>query len=323
MPQVLDPLFVSVANGRSYAANQVIARNSGNTAYAFRTSFFNDADITFAAAGSGAGTNRKIKGSSAGSGNSNGGDLTLEAGTKSGSGADGRVVVIPAGGTIGSDGILIYQDLNGASSTKRAVIEAPITNLAATVTANKNAGWVLNMGDGTSFFQCWYTDGGFTKRTTVNCNQSAFNLLSNGSFGFVNSTVTAQGNSDTNINRPSAGVVGFSGSSTGGTIRSAPISPTSLSADQNDYNPGVGMFYRLTSSLAVNITGMSISQVDGQVCEIWNVGSNNIVLKHQSASSTAANRFICTGGADITLAADEVALLRYDSTTSRWRVRKV
>ena len=71
------------------------------------------------------------------------------------------------------------------------------------------------------------------------------------------------------------------------------------------------------------VTGLSVSQVSGQECEIWNVGSNALVLAHQSASSTAANRFVCTGAADITLAADEVALLRYDSATSRWRVRKV
>ena len=129
---------------------------------------------------------------------------------------------------------------------------------------------------------------------------------------------------DTALARAAAKVVGLTdGSSGGGTLRSVPLTPAQITAGQNDYAPGVARFYRLSTDAARTITGLSVSQVDGQECELWNVGGNNIVLAHQSASSTAANRFICTGAADITLAADEIALLRYDGTTSRWRVRKV
>jgi hypothetical protein len=59
------------------------------------------------------------------------------------------------------------------------------------------------------------------------------------------------------------------------------------------------------------------------VASIVNVGSNDIVFAHQSLSSSAANRFICKGAADITLAADEEAAMWYDNTTQRWRIRKL
>lgn len=115
-------------------------------------------------------------------------------------------------------------------------------------------------------------------------------------------------------------------STNGAAIASIPYTPAQLTADVHNYNPGsagAARYFRLSSDASRNVTGLAFSQSDGLECEIWNVGSFNIVLKHQDANSTAANRFICTGAADITLAADEIALLRYDSTTTRWRVRKV
>jgi hypothetical protein len=58
---------------------------------------------------------------------------------------------------------------------------------------------------------------------------------------------------------------------------------------------------------------------------IYNVGSFNLTLKHNSASSTAANRFYCSGAADIVIAAGDYAELIYDSTNNGsaaagWRV---
>lgn len=109
------------------------------------------------------------------------------------------------------------------------------------------------------------------------------------------------------------------------TIASPPVTPSQITADQNNYNLGTvgGRIYRLSSDASRTITGISISQASGQEFTLINVGSNAIVLGHQHASSTAANRMICTGGADITLAADEIALAWYDATTARFRVRKI
>lgn len=127
---------------------------------------------------------------------------------------------------------------------------------------------------------------------------------------------------DTSISMAGKTIVAY-----GATIRvqspfsSIPITAAQITADVNDYAPGVARFYRLSSDASRNITGLSASQQDGQDAEIWNVGTNPIVLKHASSSSLAANRFVCVGSSDITLAPNAISVLRYDGSTAAWRVR--
>lgn len=102
-----------------------------------------------------------------------------------------------------------------------------------------------------------------------------------------------------------------------------PQTPSQITSNQNDYAPTSASILRLSTDASRDVTGLSISQVSGSRTEFWNVGAQSIVLKHESASSTAANRFTNSTGADITLAAGEEASLKYDGTTSRWRVRKL
>lgn len=128
---------------------------------------------------------------------------------------------------------------------------------------------------------------------------------------------------DLGLARAKAGVLGLTdGGSAGGTLRSVPLTTAQITGNQDNYAPATAMYYRLSTDASRDITGLAISQVAGQECEFWNVGSFDIVLKHD-VTSTAANRFLCTGGADVTLAPNDVALLRYDGTTQRWRTRKV
>lgn len=97
------------------------------------------------------------------------------------------------------------------------------------------------------------------------------------------------------------------------------ISPAQITSNQNDYNPAglsTASVLRLNSDAARDITGLA-GGADGRVLLIFNVGSFNIVLKDESASSTAANRFALNG--DITLQPDNSVGLWYDSTSSRWR----
>lgn len=94
-----------------------------------------------------------------------------------------------------------------------------------------------------------------------------------------------------------------------------------ITANQNDYELGIGSMFRLSSDASRTITGFH-GGVSGEGMIIVNVGSNNIVLANQSASSGAINRIITGTGANITLSADDVALLFYDSVTERWRVQE-
>lgn len=101
------------------------------------------------------------------------------------------------------------------------------------------------------------------------------------------------------------------------------ISPSTITSNQNNYNPtglSTASTLRILSDAARNITGLA-NGADGRIIILHNIGSFPITLKTQSTSSTAANRFAFTE--DIVIAGGEPggdsALLRYDSTASRWR----
>jgi len=101
---------------------------------------------------------------------------------------------------------------------------------------------------------------------------------------------------------------------------SGDISPAQITGDQNNYNPtdlDVSSTLRLSTDASRNITGLA-GGADGRVIIIHNIGSNDLVLNSENASSTAANRFLFD--ADVTLTADQSVILRYDATSSRWRL---
>ncbi len=98
------------------------------------------------------------------------------------------------------------------------------------------------------------------------------------------------------------------------------IAPSQITANQNDYSPAglaTASVLRLSTDAARDITGLSGGGA-GRVLALVNVGSNAIVLKDQSASSSAGNRF--GFGADVTIAAGQSAVLWYDAAASRWRL---
>jgi hypothetical protein len=102
------------------------------------------------------------------------------------------------------------------------------------------------------------------------------------------------------------------------------VTPSSLSAGQNNYAPGTCDILRLSSSTAIDITGLVAPSVDGAMRLVINVnasGGSAVTLKHESASSTAANRFRNTTGGDFILPSDGgSAVLTYSSAISRWRI---
>lgn len=92
-----------------------------------------------------------------------------------------------------------------------------------------------------------------------------------------------------------------------------------ITSNQNDYAVGLGAFFRASSDASRTITGIE-GGMEGRSMVLVNVGSNNIVLANQSASSGGINRIITGTGANMTLAPDDVAILTYDNVTERWRV---
>ena len=113
-----------------------------------------------------------------------------------------------------------------------------------------------------------------------------------------------------------------SGHQTGGAdaIANVVSSPSQLTADQNDYALPTADIVRLSASAARNVTGF-VAGSSGQALLLVNVGSFAITLKHQSTSSSAANRLVVPWAGDYVMDANGgAALVIYDATTQRWRV---
>lgn len=98
--------------------------------------------------------------------------------------------------------------------------------------------------------------------------------------------------------------------------------PAEIGAQADDYDPGPETVQRVSSDAARDITGL-MAEADGTYKRITNVGAQNIRLRHQHTDSDAENRFICAGGASITLTPGAEADGWYDGVTERWRVSLV
>lgn len=141
--------------------------------------------------------------------------------------------------------------------------------------------------------------------------------------GFGSGTSPQTTNIDTGFGRAAARVAKVTdGGSGGGSIAYPAVTPSQITADQNNYNPTVSGWTRLSSDAARNVTGL-VAGADGEMRVLANVGSFNITLNHESASSTAANRFTATSAADVTITPGRFVHVIYDATTARWRVSSV
>ena len=99
------------------------------------------------------------------------------------------------------------------------------------------------------------------------------------------------------------------------------ISPASFSTQQDDYNPtgwDKAQVVRLTTGANADVTGFSATVTD-KMKYIINIGSNNVILKHQDGNSSAANRIIISGDVDLVLQPNDSVGLVYDSVAARWR----
>lgn len=104
----------------------------------------------------------------------------------------------------------------------------------------------------------------------------------------------------------------------------APITPTTLAANTNNWNPtGLTTCNRIRASAdaARDLTGIDASSagVNGRRYRLQNIGAFAITLKHD-VTSTAANRFYCPNNADVVLRPNGFVDIEYDTAVSRWRV---
>lgn len=116
---------------------------------------------------------------------------------------------------------------------------------------------------------------------------------------------------------------------TEGSLVFASSTPAAIVANQNDYVLTGSAFQRLNCTTASDITGIAPptggAHVDGRMIRLVNVGTATVTLKHNSGSSTAANRMFVSSAADKALAVNAWADLVYDATdngsgAAGWRV---
>lgn len=96
------------------------------------------------------------------------------------------------------------------------------------------------------------------------------------------------------------------------------VSPSQITANQDNWNPGTGRYFRISSDgLATwGVSGLSVGQSDGEEITFINVAAPVIAFFHET-TSTAANR-LQTGGDTFFLRQYCSVTFRYSSTDSRW-----
>ena len=109
-----------------------------------------------------------------------------------------------------------------------------------------------------------------------------------------------------------------------GEIISGVNTVSQITANQNDFDPGTNAILLLDIDAGNrDITGFS-GGTDGRILLVsLKATSGTAILKHQNASSTAANRFALPNSADVTLGAHEGVTLWYDGDASRWKTTGV
>jgi hypothetical protein len=103
------------------------------------------------------------------------------------------------------------------------------------------------------------------------------------------------------------------------------ITPTQLSANTNNWEPtGIDTCAAIRVSADAHdrqLTGIA-APASGESKDIWliNVNTNRILLVHNSGSSSAGNKLYIGGGQDMVLDVHQAVRLKYDDTSSAWRV---
>lgn len=101
-------------------------------------------------------------------------------------------------------------------------------------------------------------------------------------------------------------------------VGNLPITLTQFTANQDNLDLGTGGIIRISSDAARNITGF-VATSSGDARLLVNTGSFTITLVHQSSNSSANNRIICVGSANLEVQSQGSVVVYYDAIDSRWR----
>ena len=230
-----------------------------------------------------------------------GGDIILQPGAQGSSGGDGITRIYRPDGTTGLK-LIARSGTNVSGLFSRAFGEDVASGSGDLAVASANG----------YFYLTGYTVLRFTNS----------DLLATGLGGF------SSPNADIYVDKPNGVLRILRTSDTTGGSLSFPSTTEAIAANTNNLALTASAFQRLNCTLASSLTGIAPpsggAHVDGRMIRVYNVGTANLTLTHNSGLSTAANRFWNSTAADIILATNDYAELIYDSTSngsgaSGWR----
>ncbi len=273
------------------SSGQLLIGNGGGTAYAPQTVSGSGATITMSSAGV----------------------LTISA--IASSGLTGN---IPASWLGSSSTTAAAGNDSRLSDARTANAITTLTTISISTVADPTDGQALIYSSGSGKWGPGTVSGGGgggnvtgSSLTSGNIMQGAGGVgISDGGFAITDIARLSQTNAFTGSNSFSKDIT-FSGD----------ISPTALSGDANDYSPSglaTAFTVRIDGGASDrNVTGLATG-AGGRLVRLVNVGAtNNLTLINQSASSSAANRFLLPS--DTLLPINTALVLEYDATSSRWR----
>jgi len=285
-----------------------------------------------------------------------GDDVQIKAGNANTSGAGGSIIIQPgAQATTGGNGLLIVRQPSGVAGTdeiqlshdggkgsvinKDGVLQLGGSHIALRTTANNAK---TNLTAGTIYCDGIYSSniinadgqtndsyGWAIDSAGFNWNQG-FNMRVGWSHikGYANFGLAYTGD-NTNGKRAT---LELTDGSTGGGAWAYRSSTTTVNTSYNDLNlSGHSAFQRLNATAATTITGIAPASTaggsgsptwvhsDGRVFWLYNIGTFNITLVNESASSTAGNRITTQTGANVVLGPGRMMQVVYDATSARWR----
>ena len=233
-----------------------------------------------------------------------GGSIVLEPGAQATTGGNGSVIVRQPGGASGKD-LSIYHDGSNA-----------------TIVSNTGAIRLFQAGN-----RIMYTGNGYATFTGDYLGNNDWVSIGGGNANGVN---ISSGQLSLGVNKGVLIVANSAYDTTvGASFAFVPSTPAAIVANQNNYVLTGSAFQRLNCTTASDITGIAPptggAHVNGRMIRLVNVGTATVTLKHNSASSTAANRMFVASAADKALAVNAWADLVYDSTdngsgAAGWRV---
>jgi hypothetical protein len=262
-----------------------------------------------------------------------GANVTIAAGAGVTTGAGGSVILQPgAQATSGGNGTITFNSSAGTAISKFSTDSSTLT-----ITTQSGAAFALKNSTGTTVLSV--SSSFLALGADLDCSgvqlRNCGGLFQSGyaQFSIINPKIQFPSNTPTAaIENGSTGQIKVTDASTGGASFAFTSSTASYGANQNDLALTGSAFQRLSASGGVDrtITGIAPptggSHVDGRMIRIYNVGTaNNLILAHNSASSTTTNRLWCVGQANITISSYDYAELIYDSNDNGrggagWRV---